>query len=252
MKKTLFISLAFLSLVFTSCLETTQEVNLKQDGSGTLVVKNDFSQAIGMAKTMGGTADLEKQGMEKMDTTFSLEQMAGEIPNLTDAERATVKKGTMAMKMDLEKELFVVEIALPFADANELAACNKLSAKLMSEALKSSMGEIAGQAGGDAPGNITTIDDYYIMSAEKGQLAKTLNKEMYAGVESDEGMKMLQQTAAMGLTMKSNYVINLPSPATEVTGKSAKLSDDKMKVTINVTIDDFFNDPSSLEYSVKY
>jgi hypothetical protein len=56
----------------------------------------------------------------------------------------------------------------------------------------------------------------------------------------------------MGLVMKANYVINLPRPATKAEGKNVKLSDDKMKVTISATLDDFFDDPSSLEYKIKY
>ena len=62
----------------------------------------------------------------------------------------------------------------------------------------------------------------------------------------------MREAGTMGLEIKSNYIINLPRPAKSAEGKGVKLSDDKKKVTINVTLDDFFDNPSLLEYVIKY
>ena len=56
----------------------------------------------------------------------------------------------------------------------------------------------------------------------------------------------------MGLSMKANYVINLPRPAKTVEGKGIKLSEDKKTITISSDLDDFFDDPSKLEYKIEY
>ena len=58
--------------------------------------------------------------------------------------------------------------------------------------------------------------------------------------------------SGMGSPITVNYVINLPRPAKKVEGKAAKLSEDKQKVTVSVTSDDFFDDPSKFEYRIEY
>jgi len=65
-------------------------------------------------------------------------------------------------------------------------------------------------------------------------------------------MKSLQQMSGMGSPMTVNYIINLPHRAKKVEGKAVKLSGDKRKVTVSVTSDDFFNDPSKFEYRIEY
>ena len=65
-------------------------------------------------------------------------------------------------------------------------------------------------------------------------------------------MKSLQQMSSMGSPITANYVINLPRPAKKAEGKALKLSEDKKKVTISVTSDDFFETPSKFEYRIEY
>ena len=56
----------------------------------------------------------------------------------------------------------------------------------------------------------------------------------------------------MGLSVTSTLIINLPRPAEKIEGSNAKLSDDKMQVTVKVDIDDFFDSPEKLEFKVKF
>jgi hypothetical protein len=98
----------------------------------------------------------------------------------------------------------------------------------------------------------SSFDDYYTLEFSNGELTKKVNKDKYAGAESDEYLKGVKQVSSMGLTMKASYIINLPRPAQKAEGKNVKLSDDKKKVTISADIDDFFADPSSLEFKIKY
>ena len=98
----------------------------------------------------------------------------------------------------------------------------------------------------------SSFDDYYSLEFSNGELTKKVNKEKYAGIESDEYLKSVQQASAMGLSMKATYIINLPRPAQKAEGKNVKLSEDKKKVTITADINDFFEDPASLEFKIKY
>jgi hypothetical protein len=107
--------------------------------------------------------------------------------------------------------------------------------------------------GADADSSkIKTFDNFFDDTFSKKFISRTLNKTKYATAADDEFMKSLQQMSDMGSPVIVNYIINLPRPAKKVEGKAVKLSDDKKKVTVSVTGDDFFEDPSKFEYRIEY
>ena len=109
----------------------------------------------------------------------------------------------------------------------------------------------AGAADADSS-KIKTFDNFFDDTISKKLISRTLNKTKYATAADDEFMKSLQQMSGMGSPITVNYIINLPRPAKKVEGKAVKLSDDKKKVTVSVTSDDFFDDPSKFEYRIEY
>lgn len=251
MRKLLFSLFAATAFFLVGCLETTQEITLNEDGSGTLSNKSDMSQLIGMAKQMGGAEEMEKAGDQKIDSTISLAEGADSIPNLSPEEKDMIRKGTLNINIDLKAEKFLTKLDFPFTSPTQLSEYTRLSNKIMAETMKSQMGDGAAMGGGDMPAP-TSFDDYYTYSFSAGELKRQLNKEKYAGAESDEYLKGLKEAGGMGLMMKANYIINLPRPAKEVIGKGAKLSADKRTVTLSADINDFFDDATLLEYTIKY
>ncbi len=250
MKKILFLPL-FGALLLTGCFETTEEIRLNEDGSGSLVTTNDLSSVIGLAKQMGGGGNMEKMGEQKIDTSWSLGLQADSIPGLSQAERDMLRKGTIHVKMNMKEDQFVTKLNFPFTSADEISAFNRLSAKVMGNVMKSQAGSAVPGGMNDMP-EVSSFDDYYKLEAEKGELKRSLNKEKYAGVESDEYLKGMKEAAGMGLPVTSTYIISLPRPVSKVEGKNAVLSEDKMKVTIKADIDDFFDHPEKLEFKIKY
>ncbi len=239
------------TLFLTGCLETTQEITLNNDGSGTISNTNDMSALIGLARQMGGGGDMAKLPQEAIDSTISMEKGADSIPNLTPTERDLVRNGTLYINMDMKKDKFLTKLSFPFSSPSQIGDINKLSGKVMAETMKD---QIAGESPmeADKMPEPSSFDDYYKIEFSEGELTKKVNKEKYAGAESDEYLSGIKQAASMGLVMKATYVINLPRPATKAEGKYVKLSEDKMKVTISADIDDFFEDASAFEFKIKY
>ena len=153
--------------------------------------------------------------------------------------------------MDMKKDKFLTKLSFPFSSPSQIGDINKLSGKVMAETMKD---QIAGESPmeADKMPEPSSFDDYYKIEFSEGELTKKVNKEKYAGAESDEYLSGIKQAASMGLVMKATYVINLPRPATKAEGKYVKLSEDKMKVTISADIDDFFEDASAFEFKIKY
>jgi hypothetical protein len=250
--KKILLPLFAICLLITGCLENTQEITINADGSGTLSSTSDMSAIMGLAKQMGG-AEMESLPDEKMDTTISMKEGADSIPGLTEVERELVRTGTLKVNMDLAGEKFMTNMLFPFKNPGEIATLNKLSSKIITETIKNKAGgEGDNPMGGEEMPEMSSFDDYFSTVYSKGLIVKTLNAEKYATVDSDQFLAGVKQTAAMGLLMKSTYIINLPSPATRAEGKGLTLSEDKKKVTIVADINDFFDEPSKLEFRIEY
>lgn len=238
--------------MLTGCLETTQEVTLDENGSGTLSTTSDMGMLLGMAKQMGGGAELENAGDKAMDTIIYFGATADSIPDLTADDKALLKKGNMNLKFNLKNDEFKTKLNFPFSNAEELGRFNSLTGKMLSLALKNQMGDASmGGLGGQMPA-FSSFDDYFTLEISNGELKKKLNKEKYAAVASDEFLNGLKEAAGMGLPVGATYIYNLPRPAEKVEGKNVKLSEDKKKVTVKVELDDFFEDPEKFEFKIKY
>ena len=241
------------TLLLAGCFETTQEINLNEDGSGTLSNTNDMSALAGLAKQMG-EKEAEKMSNEVIDTTMALSSQLDSIKGLTSEEKELMKKGTMHVNMNLKDDKFIITMNFPFASPAEIKIYNQVTGKVLAQAMKEQMGnDVTGSIGGieDVPVP-SSFDDYFSLDFSNGLLVKMLDKEKYSGVANDVYLKNMKESASMGIPMSATYIINLPRAATKVEGKNAKLSDDKNKVTIKADIDDFFDDPATMEFRIEY
>jgi len=251
MRKLFFLPVALAAFLLTGCFDTVQEITLNDDGGGNLVTKYDLSAVLSMASQMGGGADLEKAGEKKVDTTISLEEIVEKLSDLKEEEKKIVGQGSLRVNMDLKNGVFVTWVSFPFSKTSEIPTLNRLSNKILSEALKGQAGDMSA-AGLDEMPEISSVDDYYKFDFTEGELTRKVDDDKYAGVESDEYLKGLRDAAGMGMNVKNTYVINLPRPAQKVDGRNAVLSDDGMKVTVTADINDFFGDASVYAFKIKY
>jgi len=247
-----FICLFLLSYLFflVGC-ETTQEITINKDGSGSLSNTSDMSSLVGMLKTMGGDS-VEKIG--NTDTTISMAGLADSIEGLSAPERKIVDQGSIRLALNMKDEKLITRTNFPFQKLTDLQMLNTAMPKI-SEAITKKLPTGDQMPPGLGMGDKTKIkgfDDFFDVTITNNLISKTLNKAKYATVQTDEYMKSLQQMSSMGSPITANYVINLPRPAKKAEGKALKLSEDKKKVTISVTSDDFFETPSKFEYRIEY
>jgi hypothetical protein len=250
MKRILFLFFLSFSLLLTGCLETTQEITINSDGSGVLNNTSDLSGLISLIKQMSDK-DGEKMDEGAIDTSLALSSQADSIVNITPEEKEMIKKGTLLLNMNLKDGKFSTGIKFPFNSTFEIQGYNDLTSKIMYETIKKQL------SGSPMPGledmpPFTSIEDYFTTSFSNGRMVKTLNREKYASAGNDEFLKAMKESASMGLPMTATYIINLPRKAKKAEGKSIKLSEDQKKITIVADIDDFFDDPSKLEFNIEY
>lgn len=248
MKKFLIFLSIIGSILISGCFETTQEITLNEDGSGTISSTNDMSSVIPIVKQMGGK-DAGKMDDEAVDSTISLSSRADSIENLTSEEKELLKRGTLRMNMNLKEDKFITATNFSFSSPTEIAKCNTLNAKIMANAMKGQLADIPGM--GEAP-EASSFDDYFTTSFTRGLVVKILNNEKFAGVGNDEYLKSLKEADGMGIPVTTAIIINLPRPAKKTEGKNVKLSDDKKTVTIKADINDFYDDPATMEFRIEY
>ncbi len=252
MKKILILVSFLTAFVLTGCLDTTEEIIMNEDGTGMISVTNDMSASIAMAKQMSGEEPDADEMEEPVDTTLSLANEAEKNPSLSDQEKEWVKKGTLRLIMNMKEDKMIIGMKFPFSNVNEIAGIRELSAKMMEKKMSNpDEGGMAIPGMEDAP-EPSRFDDYYETNFGNGIIERKVNKEKYANAQNDEYLKSMLEMAGMGAPMMTTYIINLPKPATKAEGKSVKLSEDKKKVTVHVSVDDFFNAPESLEFRIEY
>lgn len=259
MKKIICLSGLFIMLIVSGCFEITQESTIYADGSGVYSNITDMSAVIGMVKMMGGqeTKDLEKL---KVDTLVSLAALKDSLPGLNEKEKQLLEKASLKVTLDADIEKFLLNFSFPFSRPGDIVIINDLLKKSGKKIMGDQMGKLmpdSGKSGGDA---LTSgsgeqepdLDSYFDFTYEKGRFTKKLNKEKYANVENDKSLKSLQEMGQMGSPMKLKTILNLPKPAKKAEGAGIQLSEDKKKVTIEATIDDFFENPAKFEYVIEY
>jgi hypothetical protein len=237
------------ALALVSC-ETTREISLNKDGSGKMVTTTDMSSLIGIAKMSG--KDMEKED-KSVDTTIALKTMVDSIPDLTADEKELVKKGTLGLNVNMKEEKLITKLEFPFANGAEITKLDQVSAKVMQQAMKKQAGEGGGAPPiGDDDMPKGSMDDYFTTTYAKGLIERKHIPEKYATVGEDKGMQAMKEMAGQGMPMNTTLIYNLPKPAKKVEGKNAKLSEDKKKVTITTSVDDFFDDVTKLEFKIEY
>jgi hypothetical protein len=251
MKKVIYALLLSCIILLAGCFETTQEITINKDGSGMFVNTTDLSKMVGLLKQMGGDS---AQKIPNIDTTVSLAGMADSITGLTSEQKKLINQGTMKLTVNMPDEKLLIKLSLPFKKLSDVQTLKDALPDISQAALRKLPGtDQVPAGGGDSDSTkIKTFDNFYDMTCTDKMILKTLNKAKYDEGKNSDYMKSVQQMSDMGSPITANYVINLPRPAKKVEGKAVKLSDDKKKVTLTATSDDFFNDPTKFEYRIEY
>jgi hypothetical protein len=251
MKKACFLLIIFCGIILAGCFETTEEITINKNGGGIFSNTTDLSSLLGLLKQMGGD---EVEKMKNADTTLPLSGIADSIAGLTTQQKGIINQGNMRLTLNMQDEKLLIKLNLPFQKMTDIQTLEKLLPQISEAAIKKLPGtdQIPAGIGTKDSSNAGAFDDFFDVAFTNKLITKTLIKDKYGAAKEGEFMKSLKQISEMGSPIKANYVINLPRPAKKVEGKAIKLSDDKKKVTLALTSDDFFNDPSRFEYRIEY
>jgi len=245
-------------VMFASCLEINEEVQIKDNGSGQVSTTMDMAQLVDMMQAMGGE-EFEKKKDEKMDSVFYLRSIIDTAKNLTAEQKALLRDGKVRVKMNMAAKEFFINMQYPFSSLENLQKLNNaMSGKGgmgFSNIMKDAMGGKDGgeQAGGAGDGNemdqLLGIFDYNVSN---GLIKKTVNQEKLKKLKDNPKMAEMQQGAEMGIEVLYNVTYKLPRPVKRVDNPKAKISNDKKTVTLRSNLMEIFDKSQEFAFTIEY
>lgn len=261
MVKTLAV-LLLLGLV--GCIEITQEITIKKDGSGVWQSTTDMSAMMTFLKSQMKD---DTSGKEKMaiDTLLAFGRFVDSMPDLSAEQKQLLRGGSVSIRMNAEKEQFLLTTTLPFQKTDDL---NKLTTLMQGEGMNvldkimnKSVGDNSGEDEGVVKGEQSESKDllmsslpenYFTMEFSKGRIARTLDKEKYEQLAGNQMLSQLKEMGSMGAPFKSTLIFHVPKKVKKAEGKGVTVSKNKKTVTIVNDLQDLFDDPSKFEFVIEY
>lgn len=251
MKLLKWIVSAALAFSFAGCLDIDERLDINKDGSGQLAMDIDMSQMIDILQTYMGKEELQKKGLEKMDTTILLKDVIDTSTTLSDEKKRILRPGRVHIKLDIDSKVFTIHSMFPFKNQSDL---EKLY-ELQNDGSTLGNAHLFGNLGGDSsggPGDINQFNGIFDFKCRDGLLSKKLNKEKFTALKNDPQMAQIKQASQMGMEINYTSTLSLPRPVKKIDNPLLKLSDDKKTVTMKFNLIDVFDHPDQFEYTLEY
>ncbi|HTL08629.1 MAG TPA: hypothetical protein VL307_10245 [Chitinophagaceae bacterium] len=258
MKNLRFLLLLLLPLALISCTDTREELEIKNNGSGTLVLKSDFSKILDMMKGFTGESDLAKDGLDKpFDTTMALKDYVDTATSVPADKKELLRNGKVHLVMNVKESVGKFDMNLPFTSTDKLqqlyASLNSSSGGLKN--MFDGMGKSLPKAGGEDAGGdkgMPQIASVYDITVKDGLYSRQVNKQRYEEFTKQMKLEELKQMGSMMGDMDYTLSIKLPRPAKKVSNAAMTLSDDKKTATLKTDLLKTFEHPELLAVNIEY
>lgn len=231
------------SVVLISCV-FTEELHIKNDGSGSYAFDMDMSQMMEAMKGMSEKDSLKDP--EVLDTIILFKDLLLEhkdsIAKLDAEEKEMIKAledFTMRMQVDEVKGKMLMTFGLDFKNVSDLKNMEEKIARAQSLSDKKKSNEAM-------PSNSNTEYSFDGNTFKRIVTLKNLSKE-----KSDEFDKMVKQSGSFMEGSKYKLVYHFESAIQHVSFKGATISDDKKTLIIEMPMDTIIKNPKLLEFEVK-
>ena len=243
MKIKKIIILLITGLFLVSCV-FTEELHIKNDGSGSYAFSMDMSQMMESMKGMSTKDSLKESKV--LDTIVLFKDILSEnkdsIAKLDADEKEmlkTLEDFTMRMQVDEEKGKMLMAFGLEFKNINDLKNMEEKIAKAQSLSEKK-------KANTTMPSNSNTEYSFDGNTFKRIVTLKDLSKE-----KTDEFDKMIKQSNSFLDGSQYKLVYHFESSIQHVSFKGAQISENKKTLTIEMPMDTIIKNPQLLNFEVK-
>lgn len=240
-----------LAFCFTGCLDIEENVEVKNDGSGTLVEDMDASQMVDILQTYMGKEEMAKKGIQTMDTTVNLKDVVDTSSSLGADKKALLRPGKVHIQLDMDKKILKTRMTFPFTSQDNLQKLYTVMGDGSSLGNAKLFGNMGGDDGGGSP-DLTQFQGIYTFTAKDGLMSKKVNREKWKALTDNPQMAQMKQASQMGMEINYTTTITFPRPVKKVSNPTARLSDDKKTVSLKYNLIDALDHPEQFEYTIEY
>ena len=261
MKKMKWIFIILVSCCFISCLDTVEQLDIKESGAGTLIMNMDMGKAAEMMKGFMAPEEIAKEKLDRViDTTILMKDVVDTSTKITPERKALLRNGKMHLTMNLANNILKMDMSYPYQSQAQLT---QIYAALQDGGMNmgSIMQALSGgdDAGNSAPGgadagdnNPSQLSNVYDITVTPTQYKRVLNKERYQKMISNPKIEEAKGMSAMMGEMNYTIALNLPRPVKKVSNAKAVISNDKKNVMLKSDLFAIFDHPELLELTVDY
>lgn len=256
----LFISFTLLTaFLLIGCLDSQEDVTIKDDGSG--VYKNSVDMSglfdmLQMAAMMDTSANsqLKQLSDKNVDSTFSLGSFADSSSKLTAEEKALLKNGTVHLNINQQNKVFKIDMTYPFKKVEDLQKILELqkSSKGFNPFKQAGENPALAGLGGDSEGDMGSPLDGIDIIYKNGLIERKVDPKKADSTKKNGANSQLQNMGEMLDGVTFSTVIHLPRAVKSSSGEKISLSDDKKTVRMKYSLSDMMKNPKSLEFKVQY
>lgn len=244
MKTRLLLAFSLLLMFFTTSCNFTENITIKEDGTGSMSMDMDASQLMALAGE-----EMAKEGDERIDSTFSFKDVFAakkdSISKLPQEEQDRLKKlekFSMKMLMDPKTQEFQFTLLSDFKKVDELSDMLDAFEKASPMSNKKNA-EGMPDFGFDKYKTKTA----YFFDGKK--FKKTVSRKEEMPEVQNDSVDMFKAMLA-GSTYTVNY--KFPKRVKSVSNKTATVSIDKKTVTVVYPFSDYLDKPKDMSLEVEF
>lgn len=251
MKQFKFLLAFALTLALTSC-NFTENLDVKDDGTGTFALEVDGSGLMAMAGDKLTEGLNQKKDTKVVDSTFSFKEIfeakKDSIAKLSPEQQAALKKMenfVMHIKMNAEKQQFLFSMDTPFKSVSDLQNMMEGFKTLKDLKGKSDKGEMSNPLG-DGLGSNAKVD--YSYNGKTFIRNAIIDKEALDKIKNDSLGMTKMFLASSKYTLKYHF----PKAVKKVSNPDALFSADRKTVTVEYPFLDYIEHPEKLNLNVSF
>ena len=234
-----------LAITISSC-QFTEEITIKNDGSGEYKLNMDLSAMMGAMKSMGQNDSLKKQP-EKKDTLIYMKDIINKnkdsIAKLPKKERGALealKDLKMHIKLDEAKGIMQYDFIFDFNTVSELKDIQSKIKKAQNIQDNKS----------DKKEEIENHDVTY--SYTKTSFSRKVTLRDLSPEDQQSYDKKMQESKMFLSGSTYRIIYHFPKSIKEISYKGAQFSEDHKTITIQVAMDTLINNPKLLDFKVDF
>lgn len=243
MKTRLLLAFSLLLMFFTTSCNFTENITIKEDGTGSMSMDMDASQLMALAGE-----EMAKESDERIDSTFSFKDVFAakkdSISKLPQEEQERLKKlekFSMKMLMDPKTQEFQFTLLSDFKKIDELSDLMEAfdKASPMNNKKKEGMPDFG-------------LERYKTKTAyfyDGKKFKKTVSRKEEMPEVQNDSLDMIK-----AMLESATYTVNykFPKRVKSVSNKTATLSADKKTVTVVYPFSDYLDKPKDMSLEVEF